>query len=101
MDVPPTCGTSNGKTAVLLHGKNFCGPTWGATASVLADAGYRVILPDQIGYCKSSKPASYQFSLQQLAENTLGLLNTLGDIDGFTLIGHSLGGMLATRFALM
>jgi pimeloyl-ACP methyl ester carboxylesterase len=99
MDVPPT-GPPNGKTAVLLHGKNFCGPTWAETAVKLTAAGYRVILPDQIGFCKSSKPKTYQFSLQQLATNTFGLLDTLG-VDNVTLIGHSMGGMLATRFALM
>lgn len=99
MDVAPT-GPPNGKTAVLLHGKNFCGPTWKETAVKLTAAGYRVILPDQIGFCKSSKPKTYQFSLQQFAMNTLGLLDILG-IDKVTLIGHSMGGMLATRFALM
>jgi len=99
MDVAPT-GPLNNKTAVLTHGKNFCGPTWNATAIILAQAGYRVILPDQIGFCKSSKPDSYQFSLQQLAHNTMGLLTMLG-IENVTLIGHSMGGMLATRFSLM
>lgn len=99
MDVAPT-GTPNNKTALLTHGKNFCGPTWNATAIILAQAGYRVILPDQIGFCKSSKPDSYQFSLQQLAHNTMGLLTILG-IENVTLIGHSMGGMLATRFSLM
>jgi pimeloyl-ACP methyl ester carboxylesterase len=92
------------KTAVLLHGKNFCSATWHETASVLSAAGYRVILPDQIGFCKSSKPRGYQFSLHQLALNThnllaaLSLTTTLGDV---TIIGHSLGGMLAARFGLM
>jgi pimeloyl-ACP methyl ester carboxylesterase len=99
MDVAPT-GTPNGKTAVLMHGKNFCGPTWNATAITLAKAGYRVILPDQIGFCKSSKPDRYQFSLQQLATNTYGLMKILG-IQKATFIGHSMGGMLATRFSLM
>ena len=59
--------TPNGRTAVLLHGKNFCAATWQATIGVLAAAGYRVIAPDQIGFCKSSKPEHYQFSFQQLA----------------------------------
>ncbi|KAF8846969.1 alpha/beta-hydrolase [Acephala macrosclerotiorum] len=99
MDVPPT-GPPNNKTALLTHGKNFCGPTWNATAIILAQAGYRVILPDQIGFCKSTKPDSYQFSLQQFAHNTMGLLTILG-IENVTLIGHSMGGMLATRFSLM
>jgi pimeloyl-ACP methyl ester carboxylesterase len=99
MDVAPT-GPSNNKIAVLLHGKNFCGPTWNATAIVLAEAGYRVILPDQVGFCKSSKPVNYQFSLQQLAYNTMSLLRAL-EIQNITLIGHSMGGMLSTRLSLM
>jgi pimeloyl-ACP methyl ester carboxylesterase len=99
MDVAPT-STPNNKTVILLHGRNFCSATWNATAIILSEAGYRVILPDQIGFCKSSKPSKYQFSLAQLAQNTLGLLNTLG-IEKVTMIGHSMGGMLATRFSLL
>ncbi|MHC1551282.1 alpha/beta fold hydrolase [Phyllobacterium sp. K27] len=90
----------NGETVVLLHGKNFCGATWETTIGKLNSAGYRVIVPDQIGFCKSSKPKSYQFSFQQLAENTKALLDQRG-IAKATVIGHSMGGMLATRFALM
>lgn len=98
MDVAPTC-TPNGKTAVLLHGKNFCGPTWGQTIDVLTGIGYRVIAVDQVGFCKSSKPVTYQFSTNQLAKNTQALVQTLG-INKITLIGHSLGGMLSIRFGL-
>ena len=78
---------------MLLHGKNFCAATWQATITGLADAGYRVIAPDQIGFCKSSKPARYQFSFQQLAGNTHALLESLG-VSSATVIGHSTGGML-------
>lgn len=99
MDIAPI-GASNEKTAVLLHGRNFCSQTWNATAIELAKAGYRVVLPDQVGFCKSSKPDRYQFSLQQLATNTKALLKKL-ELDKVTVIGHSMGGMLATRFALM
>jgi pimeloyl-ACP methyl ester carboxylesterase len=98
LDVPAR-GKSNGHTVVLLHGKNFCAGTWGATIQVLSRAGYRSIAPDQIGFCKSSKPAGYQYSFQQLAANTRELLAQLG-VQKFVLIGHSMGGMLATRYAL-
>ncbi len=98
MDVLPS--NPNGRTAVLLHGKNFCAATWQGTIKVLSEAGYRVLAPDQVGFCKSSKPAHYQFSFQQLAGNTRALLGSLG-IDHATLIGHSTGGMLAVRYALM
>jgi pimeloyl-ACP methyl ester carboxylesterase len=89
------------RTAVLLHGKNVCGVTWEATARVLLSSGFRVIIPDQIGFCKSSKPAAYQFSLQQLALNTKSILDSLKITSPLTMMGHSLGGMLAARFTLM
>jgi pimeloyl-ACP methyl ester carboxylesterase len=98
MDVKPA--QANGRIAVLLHGKNFCAATWQATITELVNAGYRVITPDQIGFCKSSKPAQYQFTFQQLAGNTHALLESLG-VRHATVIGHSTGGMLGIRYALM
>lgn len=98
MDIKPE--HANGRTAVLLHGKNFCAATWDGTIKVLSAAGYRVIAPDQIGFCKSSKPARYQYSFQQLARNTHALLESVG-VGQATVIGHSTGGMLAMRYALM
>jgi pimeloyl-ACP methyl ester carboxylesterase len=98
LDVKPA--QPNGRTAVLLHGKNFCAATWQDTITALTQAGYRVIAPDQIGFCKSTKPAHYQYSFQQLAGNTHALLASLG-IGTATVIGHSTGGMLAIRYGLM
>jgi pimeloyl-ACP methyl ester carboxylesterase len=97
LDVRPA--SSNGRTVVLLHGKNFCAATWEGTIKVLTEAGYRVIAPDQIGFCKSTKPERYQYSFEQLAANTRALLQSLG-LSRTTVMGHSMGGMLATRFAL-
>ena len=90
----------NGRAVVLLHGKNFSGAYWAATVRALAAEGYRVVAPDQIGFGKSSKPASYQFSFQTLAANTRALLDSLR-VEKFVLVGHSMGGMLAVRMALM
>jgi pimeloyl-ACP methyl ester carboxylesterase len=98
MDVPPE--HPNGRTTVLLHGKNFCAATWQATIAALSRSGFRVIAPDQIGFCKSSKPPHYQYSFQQLAGNTHALLASL-HIDKATIAGHSTGGMLAIRYGLM
>ncbi|MEH3146542.1 MAG: alpha/beta hydrolase [Methylobacterium frigidaeris] len=90
----------NGRTAVLLHGKNFCAATWEGTIRALSGAGYRVVAPDQIGFCTSTKPAAYQFSFRQLAQNTHDLLARLG-VEKPILIGHSTGGMLAAHYALL
>ncbi len=98
LDVAPT-GPANGRTAVLLHGKNFCAATWEDTIKALSAAGWRVIAPDQLGFCKSTKPAWYQYTVAGLAANTRALLQSLG-IARFDLVGHSMGGMLAIRYAL-
>lgn len=98
MDVRPA--QPNGKTVVLLHGKNFCAATWEDTIAPLRDAGYRVVATDQIGFCKSTKPQAYQFGLHQLAANTHALLDSIG-IERAIVVGHSMGGMLAMRYALM
>ncbi|KAK0719257.1 alpha/beta hydrolase fold domain-containing protein [Lasiosphaeris hirsuta] len=104
MDVPPSGQAASHEAApiaVLLHGRNFCAATWQDTTSNLSAAGYRVVIPDQVGFCKSSKPAGYQFSLHQLALNTHNLLTVVAPNTTATVIGHSLGGMLAARYALM
>jgi pimeloyl-ACP methyl ester carboxylesterase len=98
MDVKPA--TPNGRTVVLLHGKNFCAATWEGSIAALTKAGYRVVAPDQIGFCKSSKPEHYQYSFQQLAANTHALLEAIG-VKKATVMGHSTGGMLAVRYGLL
>ena len=98
MDVQPA--QANGHTVVLFHGKNFTAATWERTIRVLAGAGYRVVAPDQIGFGKSAKPAHYQYSFQQLVHNTRAMLASIG-VTHAALVGHSTGGMLAVRYALM
>ena len=97
MDVAPK-GEQKG-TFVLLHGKNFNGAYWHQTIDWLSKNGYRVVVPDQIGFGRSSLPEHYQYSFDQLAANTRVLLSRLG-VDDAHVMGHSMGGMLATQFAL-
>jgi pimeloyl-ACP methyl ester carboxylesterase len=98
MDVAPE--KANGQVVLLLHGKNFCGAYWEPTIRALISKGYRAIVPDQIGFGKSSKPQHFQFTFQQLARETEALLDSL-HVPKVSVVGHSIGGMLATRFALM
>src|SRR5262245_51878666 len=98
MDVKPT-GAANGQTVVLLHGFNFFGEAWSATIDVLMREGFRVIVPDQIGFGRSSKPF-VPYTFNDMAVNTRRLLKSLG-VDHAAIVGHSMGGMLASRFAML
>jgi pimeloyl-ACP methyl ester carboxylesterase len=97
-DIAPT-RTPNGKTVLLLHGKNFSGFYWESTIEFLSQQGYRVIATDQLGFGASSRP-DIHYSFHQMAQNTKALLDQLG-IKQVDVIGHSMGGMLAVRFTLL
>ena len=97
MDIMPA--HPNGKTVLLLHGKNFFGAYWHKVIAFLSQNGFRVVVPDQIGFGKSAKP-DIHYSFHLMAANTKKLLDSLG-IKQVAVVGHSMGGMLATRFALM
>lgn len=96
MDVQPT-GPANGKTVVLLHGMNWYAEYWGETIKRLTAEGFRVVAPDQIGFGRSSKPI-IPYSLHDHVTNTKQILDNLG-IDQAIILGHSMGGAIATRFA--
>lgn len=97
MDINPV--NANGKAVILFHGKNFGGYYWTNVIRALSAKGYRVIVPDQIGFGKSSKPFIH-YSFHEFARFNKKLLDTLG-IQKVIVLGHSMGGMLATRFTLM
>src|SRR5258706_16084582 len=96
MDVPPA-GQPNGRTVVLLHGMNFGGFYFSGPINVLRSVGFRVVVPDQIGFGRSSKPV-IPYNFHDMAANTRRLLQTLG-ITKAAVVGHSMGGMLTARFA--
>jgi pimeloyl-ACP methyl ester carboxylesterase len=96
MDVAPQ-GRANGHAVVLLHGNNFAGFYFGVVIDALRQEGFRVIVPDQIGYGRSSKPI-IPYYLADMARNTRALLKSL-NIDKAMIVGHSMGGMVAARFA--
>lgn len=94
MDVGAS-GQPNGRTVVLLHGRNFPSSYWAPVIRTLTGAGYRVVVPDQIGFGKSSKPAG-ELHFDTLARNTIALLDHL-QIAKADIVAHSMGGMLAVR----
>src|ERR1700674_4787030 len=85
MDVAPTA-PHNGRTVLLLHGKNFFGAYWEGTARALAAAGFRVVVPDQLGFGKSSKP-DLHYTFELLASTTKHLLEAL-KVERVAGVGH-------------
>jgi pimeloyl-ACP methyl ester carboxylesterase len=98
MDVPAG-GQAKNRTVVLLHGMNFYGEYWAATIEALRKEGFRVVVPDQVGFGRSSKPV-IPYTLSDMASNTRTILETVG-IQKAAIVGHSMGGMVAARFALL
>ena len=96
MEVPPT-GAGNGRTVVLLHGRNFPSSYWQPVIQALTKAGYRAIAIDQLGFGKSSKPVG-PYGFDAMAADTVALLDRLG-LARVDVIAHSMGGMLAIRLA--
>jgi pimeloyl-ACP methyl ester carboxylesterase len=87
----------NGRTVILLHGKNFGADYWENTIRTLSAQGYRVIAPDQIGFGKSSKP-EIRYTFADLTDNNVRLLDHLG-VSRVAVIANSMGGMLGVHFA--
>jgi pimeloyl-ACP methyl ester carboxylesterase len=98
MDAMPT-GSPNGRSVILLHGMNFFGEVWTETIEILRQEGYRVIAIDQIGFGRSSKPILH-YTISTHAANTKRLLDDLG-IKQTDIVTHSMGGMVASRFAAL
>ena len=98
MDVAPV-GPPNGRTVVLLHGGSYYGWYWEETIEVLRNVGFRVVVKDRLGWGRSSKPI-LPYSMNLHASNTYALLESL-DISEAAVVGHSMGGQMASRFAFL
>jgi len=98
MDVPPS-GPANGRNVVLFHGMNFGGFYFAGVIDALGKEGFRVVAVDQIGFGRSSKPV-IPYNFNDMASNSRKVLESLG-ITKTVVVGHSMGGMLAARFAAL
>ena len=98
MDVGPV-GPANGRAAVFHHGGSYYGWYWKEQIEALTNEGYRVIVKDRLGWGKSSKPI-LPYSMSLHASNTARLMEHLGIFEA-AIVGHSIGGQMATRFAFL
>jgi len=90
-----TAGSDDGEPVVLLHGFPQTSLSWSAVAPLLADAGFRVVAPDQRGYSPDARPPRVSdYAMEHLVGDVLGLADALG-LDAFHLVGHDWGASLA------
>ncbi|HLS77396.1 MAG TPA: alpha/beta fold hydrolase [Nocardia sp.] len=95
-------GVGNGPTIVLLHGGGPGASSWSNFARnipVLAK-NFHVLAVDQPGFGRSDKPVDHPQYFRHSASALKDLLDTLGVTERVHLLGNSLGGGAATRFAL-
>lgn len=95
-----TAGPKNGPLVILLHGFPEFWYGWRHQIDVLANAGFRVLAPDQRGYNLSDKPQRLgAYRLDDLALDVVGLIAAEGR-EQACIVGHDWGGAVAWWLAL-
>ncbi len=88
-----------GPLVVLLHGFPECWYSWRHQFAPLAEAGYRVVAPDQRGYARSSRPEGVDaYTIHQLTGDVVGLVHALGE-ERAVVVGHDWGALVAWALA--
>jgi non-heme chloroperoxidase len=90
-------GDASGPAVILLHGYS---DTWYSFSRILPllPAGVRAIVPDQRGHGDSERPAT-GYAMRQLAADVIALMDARG-IERATIVGHSMGSLVAQQVAL-
>ena len=91
-------GPANGPVVVLVHGLGASAEHWSNLAPYLAQSGFRVYIPDLIGYGRSEQPADFSYSVCDEAAVVVGFMDAL-DLKQVELGGWSMGGWIAALVA--
>ena len=91
-------GPADGPVVVLVHGLGGRAEDWRNLAPYIAKAGFRVYLPDLIGYGRSQKPRDFSYSVHDEAQVVSGFLDALR-LQQVDLGGWSMGGAIVQHIA--
>ena len=90
-----------GPLVVLCHGWPELWYSWRHQLKALAEAGYRVVAPDQRGYGKTDRPEAVEdYNILQLSGDIVGLVDALGETEA-VIVGHDWGSGVAWFCALL
>jgi pimeloyl-ACP methyl ester carboxylesterase len=92
-------GDAAGEAVLLIMGFGANAAAWAPQIPALVDAGYRVIAFDNRGAGRTTQPDG-PYSIPQMADDAVGLLDTIGVTGAVHVIGASMGGMIAQEFVL-
>ena len=93
-------GGADAPLLILMHGWPELGHSWRHQVGPLADAGYRVAVPDMRGYGGSSKPAQVEaYTTDTMADDMAAIARALGAAR-WVAVGHDWGAPIAWRCAL-
>jgi pimeloyl-ACP methyl ester carboxylesterase len=93
-------GPPSGPVVILLHGFPEFWYGWRNQLAALAEAGFRVIAPDQRGYNTSSKPSGIPaYKVSQLTLDVIAIVDQLGE-DRVHVVGHDWGALIAWSVAM-
>ncbi|CAN5235068.1 hypothetical protein BH09ACT6_BH09ACT6_12740 [soil metagenome] len=87
-----------GPVVVLVHGINSSSESWANVVPLLSPM-YRVIAIDLLGFGKSVAPADATFTLDEHVAALHATIRSLRLRGRFTLVGHSLGALISSRYA--
>src|SRR5687767_5118915 len=94
-------GPEDGRPVVLCHGFPELAYSWRHQIPVLADAGYRVLAPDQRGYGRSTRPeAISDYDIHHLTDDLIGVLDDIGE-EKAVFVGHDWGSMVVWQLSLL
>lgn len=91
----------DGDVIVLLHGFLTSSKYWLKLQPLLTAAGYRVITVDLLGFGHAPKPRKSRYTYTEHVAYIDSIIESLGLVDPFTLVGHSMGALLAARYSLI
>lgn len=89
-----------GATIVLLHGFISSLEYWSKLVPYLTNDGYRVVAIDLLGFGKAPKPNDIEYTYADHIEHINIALSNLKINKPFILAGHSMGGLIASRFGI-
>ncbi|KAL1954322.1 hypothetical protein VTO42DRAFT_1396 [Malbranchea cinnamomea] len=97
-DTHPTCGTPSHLTLLFIHGLGSSSSYYFPIIPRLSGLGYRCVTLDTHG--NGSSPYTGQGnSIASIAADALSLLNTLQVSGDVVVVGHSMGGIVASHLA--